>query len=378
MEKSILVPRVAQIDGCPTSAHMSSLKNTNTATQHRQDTSSLPKTPVDWLSCIREKLTEQGVTGEPQNIIIDSWRHSTRRQYATCFAPWVEFCTSSNIDFTRPSIQDVLEFLTKQSQRLGYSAVASTRSALSSFITVEGQKLGDHPLVSRFFTGLFNRKPALPRYVETWDPQIILDYIVKLPDNKDLNLKVLTQKLLILMLLTSAQRTQTLKVLSIDNMLRKSDSYIFKIDSLLKQTSSHGGKQRHLEPIKFVRYSIQKKLCIVDTLDCYLERTSKFRKSNQLLLCYAKPHGPAAKATISRWVKEIMKTAGINVEVFKPHSTRSAATSAASTAGIPMDEILKTAGWRTSSVFAKFYNKPLLGAEDSFANSILSRASMST
>ena len=325
------------------------------------------------MSFIRKRLADQGVTGEPQNIIIDSWRHSTRQQYSTYFAPWVEFWTSNNVDCLAPPIQAVLRFLTKQSLRLGYSAVASTRSALSSVVTVEGQKLGDHPLVSRFLSGLFNRKPALPRYVETWDPQIVLDYIVNLPDNKDLKLKPLTQKLLILLLLTSAQRTQTIKALTIDTMLRKPDCYVFKIESLLKQTSASGGKHRHLEPIKFTRYHVQNKLCVVDTLDCYLDRTSKFRKSNQLLLCYAKPHGPAAKGTISRWVKEIMKAAGVNVEIFKPHSTRSAATSAAKAAGVPIDEIFKTAGWRSSSVFGKFYNKPLETA-DSFANSILSRA----
>ena len=133
----------------------------------------------------------------------------------------------------------------------------------------------------------------------------------------------------------------------------------------MKQTSANGGKFKHLEPIQFVRYQVQKKLCVVDTLDCYSERTSKFRKSNQLLLCYAKPHGPAAKATISCWEKSIMKAAGINVDIFTPHSTRSAA----------IDDILKTAGWRTSSVFGKFYDKPLaLEVADSFANSILSRA----
>lgn len=27
-------------------------------------------------------------------------------------------------------------------------------------------------------SGLFNRKPAFPRYIEMWDPQIILDYVV--------------------------------------------------------------------------------------------------------------------------------------------------------------------------------------------------------
>lgn len=112
---------------------------------------------------------------------------------------------------------------------------------------------------------------------------------------------------------------------------------------------------------------IMYKVCVVNTLDCYLERTSRFKKSDQLLLCYAKPHGPAAKATISRWVKEIMKTAGVNVEIFKPHSTRSAATSAAKAAGVPIEEIFKTAGWGTSSVFGKFYKKPFEAA-GSFAN----------
>ena len=185
----------------------------------------------------------------------------------------MEFCKSNNVNIISPSVQDVLNFLTQQSQRLGYSAVASTRSALSSIITLDGQKLGDHPLVSRFLTGLFNRKPALPRYIETWDPQIVLDYIVNLPNNEDLNLKLLTQKLLILMLLTSAQRTQTIKALTIDTMLRKPDSYVFKIESLLKQTFAAGGKHRHLEPIKFSRYDTQNKLCVVATLDCYLERT---------------------------------------------------------------------------------------------------------
>jgi hypothetical protein len=65
-----------------------------------------------------------------------------------------------------------------------------------------------------------------------------------------------------------------------------------------------------------------------------------------------------------------MKAAGINVDIFRPHSTRSAATYATKAAGVPIDDTLKTAGWRTSSVFIKFYDKPLaLVVADSFANS---------
>ena len=44
---------------------------------------------------------------------------------------------------------------------------------------------------------------------------------------------------------------------------------------------------------------------------------------------------------------------------FKPHSTRSAAVSSANLQGIPVDTIMRTAGWSNAKVFAKFYNKPI-------------------
>ena len=93
---------------------------------------------------------------------------------------------------------------------------------------------------------------------------------------------------------------------------------------------------------------------------------------SQLLLCHAKPNGPASKDTISRWLKQVMTDAGIDTSIFKPHSTRSAATSAAKVADVPLDEIMATAGWRSSSVFAVFYNKPL-STDKSFVNSVLGK-----
>ena len=67
-----------------------------------------------------------------------------------------------------------------------------------------------------------------------------------------------------------------------------------------------------------------------------------------------------------------MLDAGINTSVFKPHSTRSAATSPAKSADVPLHEIMTTAGWRSSSVFAVYYNKPLSN-DSSFVNSVLGK-----
>ena len=65
-----------------------------------------------------------------------------------------------------------------------------------------------------------------------------------------------------------------------------------------------------------------------------------------------------------------MKDAGINTSVFKPHSTRSAATSAAKAANVPIHEIMNTAGWRSDSTFAKFYDRPITN-DSNFAEAIL-------
>lgn len=65
-----------------------------------------------------------------------------------------------------------------------------------------------------------------------------------------------------------------------------------------------------------------------------------------------------------------MCKSGINVELFRPNSPGAAATSKASESSVPLDQILATAGWSSSSTFAKFFLKPI-SANDSFATSIL-------
>ena len=54
-----------------------------------------------------------------------------------------------------------------------------------------------------------------------------------------------------------------------------------------------------------------------------------------------------------------MKDAGVDVTQFKPHSTRAASTSKAKAAAVPIQEILKTAGWSSSRCFDRCYNKPV-------------------
>ena len=63
------------------------------------------------------------------------------------------------------------------------------------------------------------------------------------------------------------------------------------------------------------------------------------------------------KATIARWVKTILQQAGIDVSTHTAHSSRAAATSHAQKQGLNLQEIMKSAGWTSSSTFEKIYNK---------------------
>jgi hypothetical protein len=65
-----------------------------------------------------------------------------------------------------------------------------------------------------------------------------------------------------------------------------------------------------------------------------------------------------------------MVNSGIDVYKFKPHSTRSGATSKAKQVGVPIQDILRQAGWSNHRTFDKFYNKPVR-QESTFAQSVL-------
>ena len=130
---------------------------------------------------------------------------------------------------------------------IGYSALNTARCALSVCVTSEHYTFGQHPLVCRFIKGIFECRPSLPRYQETWDVTVVLDYLAKLGPPEKLSLKNLTLKVVMLMALLSGQRRQTLHTLSIDRMQISSDKCVFFINSLLK-TSKPG---KHLSCIEF-------------------------------------------------------------------------------------------------------------------------------
>ena len=81
----------------------------------------------------------------------------------------------------------------KEDQKHG--ATAAARSPLSAILSKIGGKLFDQdPSVSQMIKVILKLRLSLPKYVITYDPDIILRYIGSLPHDKFLLLELLTKK----------------------------------------------------------------------------------------------------------------------------------------------------------------------------------------
>ena len=104
--------------------------------------------PSDGLLRIRKSLQSRGISQATQDIILNSWRTATQKQYRVYLEKWQSSADRRAVDPLHPSVKDALEFLQELYERgLGYSCLNTARSALSSFIVLDGNvTVGNHPL----------------------------------------------------------------------------------------------------------------------------------------------------------------------------------------------------------------------------------------
>ena len=100
-----------------------------------------------------------------QNTIMASWRKGTTKQYRSYLSRWTNFCKKQQISPYSPGTTKAIEFLTELFHSgVGYSAINTARSALSSIILpTAGIPFGKDPLVCRFLKGVFRIKAMLSK-----------------------------------------------------------------------------------------------------------------------------------------------------------------------------------------------------------------------
>ncbi|CAG2194969.1 unnamed protein product [Mytilus edulis] len=142
-------------------------------------------------------------------------------------------------------------------------------------------------------------------------------------------------------------------------------NYQFDFEQKLRNTSKKQGKEFWKILNKFVKNKDEKSEISVETLHDYFKSMNENNvhdeidididvnnlppdieelKTQKLILSCVKPYQHVSKATIARWVKTVLQLAGIDITIYKSHSTRSASTSAAFQCATSIDTILKAAG----------------------------------
>ena len=80
---------------------------------------------------------------------------------------------------------------------------------------MDGISIGNHPTVTWLLQEVFNSRPPQPRYVAFWDVGLVIQHIKSLGVNKDLSLKQLTMKTVMLLALTRPSQSAGLSKLNL-------------------------------------------------------------------------------------------------------------------------------------------------------------------
>ena len=326
----------------------------------KQNTSIVSKTKIPSSQSFRELISLPRISKDTRDIILSSWRETTTSKYSSTVNKWKIFCAERKEDPIYTSVNTVLEFLTFVFKSgVSYSTICGTRSALASIVTLSDShcKLSDHPLIGRFVKGVYHMRPPLPRYTHTWDVNLIFDYWQQQDNNSKLSIMDLSSKTAILLLLLSGHRCSTLLSFDIDFMDLSDELCIFYPHGLLK----HSTPNRKHDIFKFKKFDKYPSLCPVRTITEYYNRREQLNtNSSSFFITCKKPYNKPAPDTISRWVRRSMLAAGVDINIFKPHSCRSASNSKGVHTGVSIDQTLKHGSWSNVNTFLKFYFRPIM------------------
>ena len=144
------------------------------------------------LPLVRQHLQSQGISSSASDIIMQSWRTSTRVQCSSYIKKWLEYCRKWQINPVSPPVASGLNFLAElYHKEHSCSALNTARSALASVIVLQGNQ--------SFSKGTFATRPALPKYKEVWDVNTVLEHLKTLHTAETLSLTLLSLKLGMLM-----------------------------------------------------------------------------------------------------------------------------------------------------------------------------------
>ena len=114
----------------------------------------------------------------------------------------------------------------------------------------------------------------------------------------------------------SGQRVSTIHKFKLSNLQLTDTVALFNITEPLKQSTP----TRKPQPFVFHRYPHNEQLCPVRLVQAYWVKQTSLpvvASYDAFFLTHRRPHHPASKDTIARWVKNVLQLSGVNVDIYK-------------------------------------------------------------
>ncbi|KAL0196189.1 hypothetical protein M9458_009761, partial [Cirrhinus mrigala] len=329
--------------------------------------SSPPAGAVEALGVASEgaHLLASGLSTEVVETILQSRAPSTRKLYALKWKLFTSWCGRHQQDPVNCPVGSVLEFLQDRlSAGLTHSTLKVYVAAIAAYhAPLGGLSVGKNPLVTRFLRGALRLRPPVRPRIPTWDLSVVLEALCRPPfePTEGIADRFLTIKTVLLLALSSLKRVGDLQALSVAPSFLEfapglSKAFLYPRSGYVPKVPSSTPRPVVLQAFCPPPYRDpdQQKLncmCPVRALDTYVHRAARWRKSDQLFVCYGPPKKglPASKQTLSRWIVDAICSAYESSDLPSPlgvkaHSTRSMAASKAFLAGVPMQDICNAAG----------------------------------
>ncbi|XP_021322973.1 uncharacterized protein [Danio rerio] len=325
----------------------------------------------------RANLNTLGLSPRVIATIQNARASSTRSLYDCKWRVFEEWCEERRLISYQCSVADILGFL----QGLmdcgkSFSTIKVYLAAITAcHVGFDGSTAGQHPLIRRFMKGARRSLPVTRRVVPEWDLSMVLDALTHHPFEtlEAISLKHLSFKTALLLALASAKRVSDLHALSVHPScikfslsgekvsLRPNPAFMPKC---FPNFSCEGVELSAFHPPPFSSTEDQRlnALCPVRALRAYINRTSSFRRSDQLFISWAPPNrgNPISKQRLSHWLVEAISLAYESKGVRPPgglraHSTRGMAASWALFRGVSLQDICAAASWASPHTFVRYY-----------------------
>ena len=308
----------------PTLCRLPSVISTACRSVDQAGGKSPPNPPsVSRMACLNRSYSETGISAEARTLLMAAWRKNTSSAYGAAWQKWASWCNQQQVNPLSAPLSAVLDFLTREfNSGKAYRSINVYRSAISmTHPTIDSLRFGEHPLVCQLMKGIFNKRPPLPRYTQTWKVHQVTSYLEGLGDNSELSLKQLSGKLVVLLALTSAERGSELAAHDLRFRRFYPEGVSFTLPQLTKKSCVGNPTKTSFH----ASLPCNARLCPIECLREYEKRTEAFQPnasnanvSNKLFVSYIRPHRPVSSSTLARWMKETLGAAKVDTSIFKP------------------------------------------------------------